>query len=82
MNGYGILMSIILGGISGVVAEKLMNFNTGLVLSIILGIVGAVVGNFLLGLVGVGLGGIVGTIITAIVGACVLIWLYRLIASR
>ncbi len=82
MNGYGILMSIILGGISGVVAEKLMNFNTGLVLSIILGIVGAVVGNFLLGLVGVGLGGIVGTIITAIVGACVLIWLYRMIASR
>jgi uncharacterized membrane protein YeaQ/YmgE (transglycosylase-associated protein family) len=82
MNGYGIIMSIILGGVAGVVAEKIMNFNTGLVLSIILGIVGAVVGNFLLGLVGVGLGGIVGTIITAIVGACVVIWLYRMFASR
>ncbi len=82
MDGYGIIMSIILGGISGVIAEKVMNFNTGLVLSIILGIVGAVVGNFLLGLVGVSLGGIVGTIVTAIVGACIVIYLYRMLAKR
>ena len=83
MDGYGILWSIIIGGIAGVIAEKLMSFNTGLILSIILGIVGAIVGNFLLGLFHISLGGgIISTIIVAIVGACVIIFLYRLIANR
>lgn len=83
MDGYGILMSIILGGIAGVIAEKLMNFNTGLILSIILGIVGAIVGNYLLVLLHISLGGgLIGTLITAILGACILIFLYRLVANR
>ncbi len=59
-----------------------MKFDTGLLLNIVLGIVGAVVGNFLLSLVGIGLGGIVGQLIAAVIGACVLIYLYRLIKSR
>jgi len=83
MDGYGILWSIIIGGVAGVIAERLMNFNTGLILSIILGIVGAVVGNELFGLMHISLGGgIIGTIIVAIVGACIIIYLYRLISRR
>ena len=84
MEQYPLLIEIILGGIAGVIAEKLMNFNTGLILSIVLGIVGAVVGNYLLiNLLHLPIGGgIIGTIIIAVVGACVIIWLYRLIASR
>ena len=83
MDGYGILWSIIIGGVAGVIAERLMNFNTGLILSIILGIVGAVVGNELFSLLHISLGGgIIGTIIVAIVGACIIIYLYRLISRR
>jgi uncharacterized membrane protein YeaQ/YmgE (transglycosylase-associated protein family) len=48
----------------------------------VLGIVGAVVGNFLLSLVGIGLGGIVGQLIVAVLGACILIFVYRAIRSR
>ena len=60
MEGYGIIMQIILGGVAGWIAEKVMGFNTGLIMNIILGIVGAVVGNWLLGLVNIGLGGMIG----------------------
>jgi uncharacterized membrane protein YeaQ/YmgE (transglycosylase-associated protein family) len=75
-------MSIIVGGLAGWIAEKIMKFDTGLLMNIILGIVGAVVGNFLLGLVGIGLGGLLGQLIVAVLGACVLIFAYRAIAKR
>lgn len=82
MEGFGWLASILLGAIAGLIAEKVMKFDTGLLLNIVLGIIGAVVGNFLLSLVGIGLGGIVGQLIAAVLGACVLIYVYRLIKSR
>jgi uncharacterized membrane protein YeaQ/YmgE (transglycosylase-associated protein family) len=82
MEGMGIIMSIIVGGLAGWIAEKVMKFDTGLVMNVVLGIVGAVVGNFLLGLLGIGLGGIVGQLIVAVVGACILIAAYRAIKSR
>ena len=75
-------MTIILGGLAGWIAEKVMKFDTGLIMNILLGIVGAVVGNFLLSLVGVGLGGLVGQLIIAVVGACVLILIYRAVKGR
>jgi uncharacterized membrane protein YeaQ/YmgE (transglycosylase-associated protein family) len=75
-------MSIILGALAGWIAEKVMKFDTGLIMNIVLGIVGALVGNFLLGLVGVGMGGWLGQLIVAIIGACILIYVYRLIKSN
>lgn len=82
MEGYGIIMSIIIGGLAGWIAEKVMKFDTGLIMNIVLGIVGAVVGNFLLGLLGVGLGGFIGQLIVAVLGACILIFAYRAIKGR
>lgn len=82
MEGYGIIMSIIIGGLAGWIAEKVMKFDTGLIMNIALGIVGAVVGNFLLGLLGIGLGGFIGQLIVAVVGACILIFAYRTIKGR
>jgi uncharacterized membrane protein YeaQ/YmgE (transglycosylase-associated protein family) len=82
MEGYGIIMSIIIGGLAGWIAEKVMKFDTGLIMNIVLGIVGAVVGNFLLGLLGIGLGGFIGQLIVAVAGACILIFGYRTIKGR
>jgi uncharacterized membrane protein YeaQ/YmgE (transglycosylase-associated protein family) len=82
MIGTGWIMTIILGALAGFIAEKVMKFDTGLVMNIILGIVGAIVGNFLLGLVGVGLGGLLGQLVVAVIGACVLIFAYRAINNR
>ncbi|MEM9600964.1 MAG: GlsB/YeaQ/YmgE family stress response membrane protein, partial [Pseudomonadota bacterium] len=42
-------------------------------------IIGAFVGGWLLGVLGIAFGGIIGTIVTAFIGACVLIFLVRLI---
>ena len=43
------LISIILGGIIGWIAGKLMHSRGGIIRNIILGIVGSAVGNFLAG---------------------------------
>ncbi|MFO1122393.1 MAG: GlsB/YeaQ/YmgE family stress response membrane protein [Hyphomicrobiales bacterium] len=82
MTGIGWILTIILGGLAGWIAEKIMKFDTGLLMNIVLGIVGAVVGNFLLSLIGIGLFGILGQLITAVLGACVLVWVYRLVKSK
>ncbi|HYM18890.1 MAG TPA: GlsB/YeaQ/YmgE family stress response membrane protein [Micropepsaceae bacterium] len=81
MQGFGIIMTIVLGAIAGWIAEKVMKFNTGLIMNIVLGIVGAVLGNFLLALLNVSLGGVIGQLIVAVAGACVLILAYRAIKA-
>jgi uncharacterized membrane protein YeaQ/YmgE (transglycosylase-associated protein family) len=76
-------MTIIIGGLAGWIAEKLMRFDTGLIMNIILGIVGAIVANYLSGkLLGVVYTGFVGQLIAAIIGACILIFAYKLIKGR
>lgn len=83
MEGFGWIMSIIIGALAGWIAEKLMNFDTGLIMNIILGIVGALLANFLLVAVfGATLGGFIGQLIVAIIGACILIFIWRAIKGR
>ena len=69
----GILISIIIGGISGWLAGQLMHSSFSLLGNILLGIVGGVVGSILLGLIGLHGSGIIGNIIVGVVGACALI---------
>ena len=79
----GWFMTIIFGGIAGFIAEKLMKADMGLIANIILGIVGAMVMNFLLSALGIiTTGGVLTWTITAVAGACLLIFAYRAIKSR
>ena len=48
MEGVGWIMTIILGGLAGWIAEKIMKSDMGLIGNIILGIVGALVLNAIL----------------------------------
>jgi uncharacterized membrane protein YeaQ/YmgE (transglycosylase-associated protein family) len=82
MEGFGWIMTIILGAIAGWIAEKVMKFDTGLIMNIILGVVGATIGNWLLSLAGFGLGGLLGQLIVAVAGACILILAYRAFQGR
>ncbi len=83
MEGFGLIMSIILGGIAGWIAERLMGSQHSLLMNIILGIIGALVGNRLFRLLfDATAGGLVGQLIVAVLGACLLIWLGRLIRGR
>jgi uncharacterized membrane protein YeaQ/YmgE (transglycosylase-associated protein family) len=82
MIGFGWIMTIILGALAGWIAEKVMKFDTGLVMNMVLGIAGALLGNFALGLLNIGLAGILGQLIVAVAGACVLIMVYRALQGR
>ena len=53
----------------------------GIIVTILIGIAGAFVGGYLAGLVGIG-GGAITTILTATVGAILLLAIYRLITRR
>lgn len=77
-----ILAWILVGLIAGVVASWLMKAKTGILTDIILGIVGAVVGGWLAGLllsVDVMMGFDLTSVIVAIIGAVIVIAIYRLI---
>ena len=83
MEGFGWILSIILGGIAGWIAEKLMGSEHSLIMNIILGIIGALLGNWLFRLLfSTTAGGMVGQLIVAVIGACILIWLGRMIRGR
>ena len=82
MDLIGLLIALVLGGISGWLAGKIMGSDGTVLRNIILGIVGGVVGSVVLGLFGLGGSGYIGTIVVSVIGACILIWLVRLITKK
>lgn len=78
MDGFGFLMTIILGGLAGWTGSRIMDSPNGLVVNIILGVVGASVAGGLLGLAGfTAEPRLIPQMIVAILGAVILIWLAR-----
>ena len=82
----GILSWILLGLIAGALAKWIMPGDDpgGIVVTILIGIAGAFVGGYVGSLAGLGtVGGLsLGSIVTAIVGALILLAGYRLVAGR
>ena len=76
-----IVIWLIIGAIAGWLAGQVMKGSGfGLVGDIVVGILGAVVAGFLFPRLGLNLGGnIVGAIISATIGACVLLFVARLV---
>ena len=68
-----LVISIIIGGVSGWLAGKLMNSKFSMLGNILIGIAGGFVGGILLGLIGLHGSGLIGSIIVGVVGACALI---------
>lgn len=81
--GAGIIGWIIIGAIAGALAGMVMRGGGyGLVGDIIVGIVGALIGGFILSLFGLGANGFIGTLITAFIGACILIAILRALSPK
>ena len=82
----GIISWIILGLIAGVLAKWIMPGRDpgNIIITILLGIAGAIVGGFIWNiLTGGGVSGInIGSIVLAVIGALILLWLYRMFMSR
>lgn len=82
----GLLTWIILGAIAGALAKWIMPGDDpgGFIVTILLGIAGALIGGFIAS--AIGLGGVeglsIGSIIIAILGAILLLFLYRLVTGN
>lgn len=78
---WTLIVWLVVGAIAGFVARKVMGGTSpfGLIGDVILGLAGGVVGGYLMALVGLGntTGGLIATVVTAIIGASVLIWSTR-----
>src|SRR5919201_5097734 len=74
---------IIIGGIAGALAGMVMRGGGfGILGDIIVGIVGAVIGGFILGFFIKTTVGVWGSLVTAFIGACILIAILRAIAPK
>lgn len=78
----GLLGFLVIGLLAGLIAEKVMNSNHGLVTNLLVGVVGAYLGPFLAGLIGISFAGFLGSLVIATVGAIVFLFLLRLIKGR
>jgi uncharacterized membrane protein YeaQ/YmgE (transglycosylase-associated protein family) len=81
----GIISWIILGLIAGFIGSKIVNkTGSGLLMDIVLGVVGAVVGGYLVSLTGTqGVTGLnLWSLLVAVIGAIVVLLIYRAVASR
>ena len=76
-----LLWTLIIGGIAGWIAGKLMRGDGyGVILDILLGIVGGWFGGWLFARLGIHVGhGLLGSLVVAVIGSVILIWLARLI---
>ena len=70
-----LLISVVLGAVSGYLASLIMKTKGGLLRNIILGVIGGLVGKLLFGSLGISFAGILGTIVVSVVGACIVIFL-------
>ena len=81
----GIIAWIVLGAIAGFITNLIMGGGEGVILTVVLGIVGAVVGGYLAGTVfkvadvtGIN----VESIVVAVIGAIIVVAVYRLLMGR
>ena len=78
-----VLMQILLGGIAGWLAGKFMRGDGyGIIVDIILGLIGGWFGGHVLGWLGISAGGDIGYLVTAFIGAVLLVWIVRLIKGN
>ena len=78
----GWIAAIIIGGIAGWLAEQFMKSDMGLLMNVLLGIVGAAIASAILSIFGIVLGGWIGYLILGFIGACLLIWIVRMVRGR
>jgi uncharacterized membrane protein YeaQ/YmgE (transglycosylase-associated protein family) len=81
----GIIAWIVLGAIAGFIANMLVGGREGLIGTIVLGIVGAIVGGWLAGIflnlkdpTGIN----VESIVVSVIGAIIVLFVYRAVAGR
>ena len=74
---------IIIGLISGFVAGKLMRGGGfGLIVNLVVGIIGGVLGGWIFSLFGWSPDSMLGSLVTAVIGAVVLLWIVAMVTRK
>ena len=76
------IVRIALWALAGFIASRLMKSEMSLLWNIILGLVGGAVGSVVAGWVGLRSSNSLGGLIISVAGACLVIWLARMILPR
>ncbi len=86
MLSWGFIGWIVLGGIAGWIASKIMKTDAqmGILLNVVVGIVGGLLGGWILSAFNVDVagGGLIFSMLTAVGGAVLLLWLVGLVTRR
>ena len=84
MTADTLLVWIVVGGIAGALADSVVGgIGVGILGAIVVGILGAFVGGWLFGVLGIAPGaGIAGTLLTAFVGAVILLAIFVGVRQR
>ena len=73
-----IIVELIVDALAGWLAAKLMKMDSSnIIVNCVLGICGGFIFGLIAGLFGIGTTNIIGRIIFAVIGACLLVWLYN-----
>ena len=79
----GIILTLVIGGVAGWLAGKIMRGGGfGVLMNIVVGIIGSFVGNAMFWLLGLSATGFIGRLIVATLGAVVLIYVADYLAKR
>ena len=79
MQGTNLIWFLIIGLAAGWLAGKVMKGSGyGLIGDLVIGVVGAFLGGWIFGLLHIAAGGLIGLLVTAFMGAVVLVWLLRM----
>ena len=79
MQGTNLIYFLLIGLVAGWLAGKVMKGSGyGVIGDLVIGVVGAFLGGWIFGLLHIAAGGLLGLLVTAFVGAMVLVWLLRL----
>ncbi len=78
--GVGWLAAIIIGGLAGWLAGKLMDVRFGIFMNIVIGIVGAILANAIFTRAGIYVAsGWLGYLVTGFIGSCILLFVAKLV---
>lgn len=78
----GWLAAIIVGGLAGWIAEKIMKSDHSLFTNIVLGIIGASIANVIFQSMNIVINGWIGYLVAGLVGACLLIGASRIFKKK
>jgi uncharacterized membrane protein YeaQ/YmgE (transglycosylase-associated protein family) len=86
-GGVGWIGTLLIGGLAGWLAEKITKSDMGILMNIVVGIIGAFIGAFLANLLGLRLGEVFqgwfwGNLIVAVVGAVILLAVFKMFRQR